>query len=206
MGRLSVVFGASRDRTQDMIELQVGEWLEALQGVWPSDLEAGVSLAVKECKFWPVASEILALAKRAAATKAANNGVEHGDLHSERIKGIPPGLTQSPLRSNPTWRKFMDAIHPMHEHYFFARAEFGEFANIIRDLTKFEVETLWAKFGRRLSDMFGGSVKLIPSLDLTEKPERRQDDEPLSLNEVERRTQVARDLKVKWGYNPSPAT
>lgn len=193
-------------------ETRDGIWLAACGHLPGEVFQRACGGHIKASKFFPRPAEINTLADKpldALQFKAdveAHETAKKTGLHPDRLKPPQFAMERSGLRTNAIWADFLDTIHPAHEHHFFANAKFGEFAHIVRNFSKFEVEKIWEKFGGQLAGMFYNDPVLIPDSYIEGTPTggKYKTPAPLSLNEVERRTQVVRDLKVKWGYNPSP--
>ena len=198
LGRLSVCYGTPKGQTPEMTQVMIGEWLTALQGVLPRDLDAGVTRWIAREKWWPRVSEVKALADmpRHDSQKPAR-----GALHPERYAGSGEGLTRSLLRSNSKWSAWLDSIHPYHEHHFFARAQFGDYASTIVNLTKFEAETIWDKWGGELQELLAGNLKLIPDLSLVELRPARKENRTFGPDEIERRKRVCEEARKKFGWS-----
>lgn len=87
-------------------------------------------------------------------------------IHEARTNPDPPEamklwrFKQSSLRKNPTWETFLETLHPTAEHCFFAKAEIGNFAHEVRNLTAFEAEYIWHHWGDHLRKLFGGQIIL----------------------------------------------
>lgn len=97
----------------------------------------------------------------ATSLPAAPNG-----MHKER--GSPCDTVrafrfrESRLRTNDSWARFLDSIHPTAEHMFFADLDFGEFAHAVRGGTAFGASYIRENWHQALETAFGRPVTISP--------------------------------------------
>lgn len=162
MIRLVANFGEPWGRDKAMGEIMATEWERALAHLPAVVLDAAVSEWVDKNTQWPKPAHLLAIASRTVARKVEEASERHG-LHPRRIdpaetmKGFL--YVDSTLRTDPTWRRFLDSVHPTAEHCFFQKAKMTV-PHELHGLTSFEAEYVKKNFGKQLTEMFKRPVML----------------------------------------------
>jgi hypothetical protein len=162
--RLASVFGDPWGRDEHLAKVMRGEWQDALADMPAVTIDRAVSDWVRANTKWPRPFDIRDLADAHQRARAATAGAAH-KVHPARI--VPDDdmrattfvITKSALRDDPTWLRFLDLIHPMHEHYFFTDATCRE-PHIVVGLSPFVAEQIAKKWGAQLTKLFKRPVML----------------------------------------------
>lgn len=162
--RLVAVFGNPWGADDKFAKVMRSEWGAALADMPAVTIDRAVSDWVKANTKWPRPFDIRELADAHQRARAATAGAAH-KVHPARI--VPDDdmrattfvITKSALRDDPTWLRFLDLIHPMHEHYFFTDATCRE-PHIVVGLSPFVAEQIAKKWGSQLTKLFKRPVML----------------------------------------------
>ena len=153
--RLVAGIGEPYGDSPDVMQLKAIEWHTALQDLPAQTVDDAVSDWIRTGTKWPKPSEIRKLAEARLNVRVEQVATAR-KIHPRRLqpaesmKGFV--FEQSKLRSNATWRTFLDQIHPTAEHCFFAGAEMLRYANEIKVRTAFEASRIVSEWGEVLSD------------------------------------------------------
>jgi hypothetical protein len=165
--RLVAVFGNPWGADDKFAKVMRGEWQDALADMPAVTIDRAVSDWVRGNTKWPRPFDIRELADAHQRARAATAGAAH-KVHPARI--VPDDdmraatfvLTKSALRSDQTWLRFLDLIHPMHEHYFFTDAKCRA-PHEVFGISRFVAEQIDKKWGKQLTDIFKRPVALSAS-------------------------------------------
>lgn len=160
--RLVAVYGDPWGRDRSTAKVMQQEWEQALSDLPAIVVDDAVSEWVRAGNKWPRPSDIRSIADKLLRGPIEAAARRHG-LHKARID--PPEsmkgflFSESPLRRDPTWTRWLDAQHPTLEHCFFRKAQFSV-PHEIWGLTAFEADYLNENHGRALTAHFGRPVAL----------------------------------------------
>ena len=197
--RLAAAIGEPFGRDEAMMKQMAREWAAALADLPAVTVERAVDSWIKTESRWPKPAEIRRLAEaklddRVSVVASANR------LHERRVKPVEAMsgflYSESRLRRNPLWAKFLDAIHPSAEHAFFRNADMREYAHELTGLSLFDRDYIREHWGEQLNALFGCKV----SYGVDHKPDvAEREDYRLSAEEIARR--VANCLRWRQEAN-----
>lgn len=159
--RLVAGIGEPFGDSPEVMQLKAIEWFNALNDLPAKTVDDAVSEWIKTGTKWPKPAEIRKIAEAKLEVRvdqvSSERQVHHRRLNpTDTMKAF--NYQTSRLRDNPTWRKFLDTIHPTQEHCFFAKAQMLRFASEIRVQSAFEADYIADKLGEALTAAFGRSV------------------------------------------------
>lgn len=161
--RLAAVFGSPWGKDEKSARVMGSEWAVALADMPAVALDGAVTEWIKGNAKWPRPSDLRAIADRWIGAKTERAAEEHG-IHPARIN--PPEnirgilFCDSNLRRDPTWKRFLNGLHPMYEDGFFANADCLQSPHRVTGLTQFGCEYVNRNWGRDLTKLFGRPVRL----------------------------------------------
>lgn len=163
MVRLSVAFGEPFEKDPANLEAMHAEWCKAFGQRSAAALTAAVDRWIAQFERWPRVSQLIELADSFHAQHVRATAAIAG-VHEVRIKqpasmfGFP--LRRSALRSNETWRRWLDSQHPTLEHFYFAEARAGQYEHQITVQSDFCAAYIISRHGDALEKTFGRKISV----------------------------------------------
>lgn len=163
MVRLSVTFGEPFDKDPATVEAMHAEWVKAFGQRPAAALAAAVDRWIAGFERWPRVSQIIELADSFHSQQVRASAAIAG-VHEARVKlpssmfGFP--LRRSALRSNETWRRWLDSQHPSLEHFYFAEARAGQYEHQITVQSDFCAHYIISRHGDALEKTFGRKLSV----------------------------------------------